>query len=408
MKRSRKRRQQGHIRQQGKRTFQIKLHLGSDPITGTRRTEYHTFVGTKDQAQRELRRMLEALADGTYAKPERLTLAEYLRERWLPFIRTQVRAKTAERYSQIVEHHLVPSLGQYQLAALQPVHISDAWAAALREGRRRTMAAKRSDAINTAAIDDGAATGAPSKPAGLSAQTVKHHHRVLSQALKCATRWRLLARSPTADVDPPRPPRTEMTILSPEETKQLLAAISHTRTYLPVLLAVTTGMRRGEVLGLRWRDVDLDAAKLSVTQTLEQTEQGLSFQQPKTARSRRQIALSRMTVEALRHHRAEQAKELLAAGLGRDPDALVITTKDGGPLQPRSLTHEFTRLVAKAGVPRIRFHDLRHTHLSHLLLNNIHPKVASERAGHASVAITMDVYSHVLPGMQEEAAALID
>lgn len=372
----------GHIRKRGARSWAIKLDVGRDPITGKRRTKWHTVHGTKRDAERECNRLLHELETGGYVEPTRLTVAEFL-SRWLDDVRPNLRPKTFERYDQIVRHHLIPALGHHPLLKLQPLHVSAAWSKGLAQGRR-----------------DG--TG------GLSAQTVKHHHRILSQALKRAVRWRLVARNPAEDVDPPRPQRKEIAILSREETATLLKAINHTRLYIPVLLAVTTGMRRGEVLGLRWRDVDLEDGALSVAQVLEQTSDGLSFQPPKTARSRRLITLPALTVNALRSHKARQAQERLKLGLGRDDDGLVVCRSDGQPVQPRSLTHEFTRQVKRAGGRRVRFHDLRHTHISHLLQNGVHPKVASERAGHASVSITLDVYSHVMPGMQEEAASRID
>ena len=309
-------------------------------------------------------------------------MGEFL-EDWLAAVKRNLRPKTFDRYREIVAHHLVPALGNHVLSQLKAVHIDAAWNAALASGRRNGKG-------------------------GLSAQTVKHHHRVLSQALKRAVRRRLLVRNPAADVDPPRPQRHEMAILSPDETKRFLKDIEHTRLHTPVLLAVTTGMRRGEFMGLRWRDTDLVANTLSVTQVLEQTNEGFRFQPPKTARSRRQIDLPLLTVEALHRHKERQAEDHLRLGLGRPEHDLVVCRANGKPMQPRSLTHEFTRLVKRADVPRVRFHDLRHAHISHLMLNGESPKLAAERAGHASVSITLDVYSHLLPGMHQDAARRID
>lgn len=372
----------GHIRQRGPESWAIKIDIGADPATGKRRTKWHTVRGTKRDAERERNRLLRELDVGEYVEPSKMTVAELLR-RWLDDIKHKVGGKTFSRYREIVETHLAPALGGHKLAKLSALHISAAYAAAMSSGRR-----------------DG--------KGGLSAQTVKHHHRVLWQALDQAVRWQVLARNPAALVDPPRPARTEMKILDQAQTATLLKAIRHTRTYMPVMLAVTTGMRRGEILALRWSDLDLDRARLQVVRSLEETSDGLRFKSPKTSRSRRTITLPSLAVEELKRHRARQAEERLALGLGRDPDGLVVCRHDGEPLQPRSLTHEFTRLVQRAGVPRIRFHDLRHTHLSHLLAAGVNPKIASERAGHASVSITLDVYSHVLPGLQEDVAKTVD
>ena len=372
----------GHIKKRGRRSWAVKLDMGRDPITGKRRTKWHTIRGTKRDAERERNRLLYELDEGLYVEPTPETVKAYL-PRWLAHVGPNVRATTLQRYREIVEHHLIPAIGHHQLAKLKPIQVSDAWANALANGRR-----------------DG--------KGGLSAQTVKHLHRVLSQALKQAVRWQIIARNPCDAIDAPRPQRQEMTIVSDDEAARLLDAIAQTRMHLPVLLAVTTGMRRGEILGMRWRDVELDGAALSVSQTLEHTKDGLKFAPPKTARSRRRISLPALTFEALRRHKARQARELLALGVRKGDDGLVVCRRDGEPIRPRSITREFTRLVARADVPRVRFHDLRHTHISHLLLSCVHPKVASERAGHASVSITLDTYSHVLPGLQENAASRID
>ena len=372
----------GHIRQRGPGSWELKFDVGADPVTGRRITRYKTVRGAKRDAQQELRRLLTAVDVGTYVEPNRLTIAELL-TRWLVAVEPNVRSKTYDRYQQIVTLHLKPTLGRYKIASLQPIHIAEAWSKALSEGR-----------LN--------GTG------GLSAQTVKHHHRVLSQALRWGVRLQLLARNPAELVDAPRPQREEMKILSPEQTGEFLRAIEQTDLYVPVLLAVSTGMRRGEILGLRWADVDLAAGALSIAQTLTQSRQGIEFQSPKTPRSRRRIALPELTVETLRHHRIRQTETFLRIGRGRSDGDLVVCRATGEPIPPDRLSSEFAHFRDKNGLPGIRFHDLRHSHISHLLLAGIHPKVASERAGHASVGITLDVYSHLLPGMQEDAARRTD
>ena len=174
------------------------------------------------------------------------------------------------------------------------------------------------------------------------------------------------------------------------------------------LLAVTTGLRRGEILGLRWQDVNLDRGILSVVQTLEQTREGLRFKPPKTKRSRRVVTLPTVTIEALRHHRAEQARIRLQLGMGRDEEGLVCAKYDGQPRSPRNFTKEFTRLISRLDIPHITFHGLRHSHATQLLGAGIHPKIAQERLGHSTIATTMDLYSHVTESMQEDAAARID
>ncbi len=372
----------GHIRARGRNTWAIKYDIGRDPKTGKRRSKWVTVHGSKRDAQRELRRLLHELDTGTQVEPSRLTVGEFL-ERWLAdYAQHNVSAKTNERYGEIVRKHLVPALGAHQLTKLTPLHVQQYYSEALKRGRL-----------------DGKGP--------LSAQTVKHFHRLLSQALKHAVRWQLLARNVCEAVDPPSPIRRKVPALPATELATLLRRFDGTRLDMPVFLAATTGLRRGEILGLHWPEVDLDGGTLAVVQSLEQTKAGLRLKPPKNDRSRC-VALPGITVEALRNHRVSQMQERMKLGLGRNDDGLVFTRLDGEPVNPRNFSKEFTRIAATAGVTRISFHGLRHSHISHLLREGIHPKVASERAGHASVAITMDIYSHVMPGMQEDAAARID
>jgi len=221
-------------------------------------------------------------------------------------------------------------------------------------------------------------------------------------------RLQVLARNPADAVDPPRPRPVEMAALDVADTARLLGAAAGSRLYLPVLLAVATGLRRGELLALRWKDLDLGGGALAVCQAMELTRAGIAFKEPKTRRSRRRVTLPALVVDVLRAHRREQVVERLGAGPAyRDLD-LVLPGPGGEPWNPRYFGKSFASLVERSGVPRVRFHDLRHTHASQLLLEGVHPKVVSERLGHASVAITLDRYSHVLPGLQEDAAARID
>jgi integrase len=188
----------------------------------------------------------------------------------------------------------------------------------------------------------------------------------------------------------------------------LLGEIGHTRVYWPTLIALATGMRRGEILALRWRNLDLDRGIARVVESLEQAKAGLRFKPPKTGKAR-VIALPGFAVDELRRLKRQQAEELIALGIRQDGGALVCGRADGEPVQPRSLTHEFTLLVARSKViPRIRFHDLRHSHASQLLLAGVHPKVAQERLGHSTITTTLDLYSHVTETTQEDAASKID
>jgi len=371
----------GHIRRRGK-SWAIVLDAGRNS-NGRRQQKWHAVRGTRKDAERELARLLHSMNTGDYIEPSRLTVGAYL-ERWLQDgARISVSAKTLERYKQLIQDHLVPELDQIPLAKLSPLHIQGVYAEKLSSGRK-----------------DGSG--------GLSAQTVVHIHRVLRTALGQAVKWQILARNPADAVEPPRTERKEMRALDERETGDLLAAFHRSRLFTPILLAVVTGLRRGELLALHWADIDLDQTQISVRQSLEQTRSGLILKQPKTSRSRRTIALPQLAVEALRSHKAKQAAERLQLGPAFEDNGLAFPQWDGKPWAPDRFSSAFAAQVRRSGLAHVRFHDLRHTHASQLLRQGVNAKVVSERLGHAAVGFTLDVYSHVLPGMQDDAARRID
>ena len=232
-------------------------------------------------------------------------------------------------------------------------------------------------------------------------------HRVLSQALKQAVRWRLLPRNPCDDCDPPKVERREMKVWDISTVATALELARPWRIHMPVVLAALCGLRRGEIAALRWRHVDLDRAQLAVMESAEQMRSGVRYKTPKNGKGRA-VALPAMVVAEMRAHRLRQAQELLRIGVRVTDDTFVCAREDGEPQQPNSIGHAWDRFLAATALPRIRFHDLRHSHATVMLASNIHPKIVSERLGHSRVALTMDTYSHVIPGMQEEAAAAID
>jgi integrase len=232
-------------------------------------------------------------------------------------------------------------------------------------------------------------------------------HRLLKQALGQAVRWQTLARNPADAVDPPKVERPTMNTYDMAQTAELLDAVRGTRMLIPVVLGVLCGLRRGEIAALRWRHINLAGGQLAVVESAEQTTAGVRYKKPKSGRART-VALSASVVEELRLHRLRQAEELLTIGVRQTEATFVCAREDGLPLQPRSLTQAWRRIAAEGALPRVRFHDLRHAHATHMLASGVHPKVASERLGHSKVGITLDLYSHVLPGMQEDAASRID
>lgn len=369
----------GHIRERSPGKWAIVLDLYDE--TGKRRRKWHSFSGTKRQAQEECARLVTALKAGNYVEPTKQTVAEFLDE-WLTFIKPSVSQKTHERYTEILRKGVAPLLGDVTLAKLKTDRIDAAFSKALSEGRR-----------------DG--------QGGLSPRTVHHMRRVLIKALNQAVVWDRLVKNPAHASTPPKVERKPMLAYDAKQTAELLEAMRPTRMFAPVLLAVMCGLRRGEIAALRWRNVDLESRIISIVESAEQTVEGVSYKEPKSGNTRT-VALSVGVAEQLKAHRARQAEELLRLGLRPNASSFVVSQVDGRPLQPRSITHEWVRLIEKTSLPRIRFHDLRHTHASQMLAAGVHPKVASERLGHSTIGITLDLYSHVMPGMQADAAEQVD
>jgi integrase len=372
----------GHLRERpkGSGNWAIVLDV-RDPATSKRKRRWHSFAGTKRQAQIECARLISELQGGTRVDPSRETLAAFL-ERWIEHMQGQVSPRSHERYAEIARKNLVPLLGGLTLTKLQPAHISAAYAKALASGRRNGQG-------------------------GLSARTVTHMHRVLRQALQQAVQWQMLPRNPADLVKPPKVERQQMTVLDAGATAELIEAARGTDMLVPILLGVLCGLRRGEVTALRWRSVDLDAGTLAVVASTEQTEQGIREKETKSGKARA-VILPVLVAEELRQHRIKQAQALLQLGVRLTGDHRVVTRADGQPLQPRSLTHAFVKFIRRHGLQQVRLHDLRHSHATHMLAAGVHPKIAQERLGHSSVSVTIDLYSHVLPGMQAEAVNRVD
>ena len=369
----------GHIRERSPGHWAIVIDV-RDPVTDKRRRRWHSFKGTKRQAQVEAARLLTELKGGTAVEPSRLTVASFL-EKWLAHIKPQVAPRTIERDAEIVAEYLLPALGNALLSKLQPLLISTAYDK-IRSSRTKGQGE-------------------------LSPRTILHCHRVLSAALRQAVRWRLLPYNPAADIKPPKIERRKVLTYSLTQTADLLQALRGCWMHVPALLAVLCGMRRGEIAALRWGSVDLDKGRLAVVQSAEQTKAGVRYKEPKSGQVRT-VALSAAVVSELRTHRTSQAENLLKLGIRLDADGFVIAQADGSPYDPDSISKEWRLRIIKTALPRIRFHDLRHTHASHMLASGVHPKVASERLGHSRVGITLDLYSHVTEGLQDDAVALVD
>jgi integrase len=371
----------GHLKERSPGRWAIVLDLKDE--AGKRKRKWHSFEGTKREAQIERARLIAELTGGAYVEPARTTLAAFL-DRWLDHVKTQVSPRSYERYCELARKNIAPLLGATPLSKLQPAAISSAYAKALTSGRR-----------------DG--TG------GLSARSVHHMHRILRQALQQAVRWQILVRNPADLVKPPRVERKKSPTLSAEQAAQLLDALAHSRVYWPTLIALATGMRRGEILALRWEHVDLDRGMVRVVETVEQTKTApLRFKPPKNGKTRA-ITLPAFAVTELRRLKRQQSEELLRLGIRQTAATLVCGRADGEVHSPLALTFEFARFVRQMkDLPQVRFHDLRHSHATQLLASGIHPKIAQERLGHSSISVTLDLYSHAVETLQDEAASRVD
>jgi integrase len=371
----------GHVRERGAGNWYAVIDL-RDAATGKRKRKWHSLDAKgKREAQIECAGIISSIEAGTYLEPDKTTLAVFI-QHWLNDVKSRVSPRTVESYTQISRSNIIPMLGSIILRDLRPQAISVAYSRALAEGRK-------------------------SGPGGLSARTVHHMHTVLKSALQQAVRWEMLTRNPADAVRAPKVERGQMTTYDLPQTAELIEAFRGTRMFIPVVLAVLCGLRRGEISALRWGRVDLDSAQLAVVESAEQTKAGVRYKQPKSGKGRT-VAMSATVIEELRAHRLRQAQNLLRLGVRQTAETFLCTREDGLPLQPNTLTIYWERLIAKTALPRIRFHDLRHAHATHLLASGVHPKVASERLGHSKVGITIDLYSHVMPGMQEDAVAKVD
>jgi len=342
--------------------------------SGTKRKS--VYGRTKQEVAEKLRKAVSERDGGLAFDAENLTLSEYL-NRWLEgSVRGSVAKSTFERYEQLSRVHIVPAIGTVKLKKLTPAHVQTLYRAKVDEG--------------------------------LAERTVEYIHATLRKALGQAVKWQLVPRNVVEAATAPRPRKREMLTLDREQAMSFLHAARGDRFEALYILAVTAGLRQGELLGLKWADLDLQKGMLSVRRSLRVDKDGAHYTEGKRDRSRRRIELGAGTVGALRAHRKWQLEERVRyADLWEDHD-LVFCQKDGRPVRRWNLEREFYKLLKRVGLTKITFHGLRHTCASLMILNNTPAKVVSEMLGHADVAFTLKVYSHILPGMQRSAADGMD
>lgn len=368
----------GHVEQRYPGSQLIIIELGPDPSTGKRRRMVRAFKGTKREAQDEMVRIIAELEQGTYVPPAKTTLGEWL-NRWLNMCYDQLSPKSRKRYREVIELRLIPSLGQIRLDKLQPLHIQEFY---ISLGRP--------------------ADGDPALP--LSPASIRYHHAVLHRALKDAVELKLLKSNPATGLRLPKVTRRKIKPLTPEQINALLDDAKDTNYYIPILLALTCGLRRGEVYGLRWQDVDLDAGRLTINQALGYTpDDGLYFKEAKTEESSATLAIPAITVQALKAHRAEQMRRRLRKGDKWHDLDLVCDRGNGQPCHPDSVTSWFKGWMQDRGIS-LNYHGLRHAHASWLIALGLHPKDIQERMRHTDISTTMMLYGHLMPGRDQQIA----
>jgi len=353
--------------------------------TEERRRETKSGFATQKECQAAMNKLLVAVEQHNYSAPTKASVKDYLTKEWLPAVKATIRPSTYNSYVQHVECHIVPHIGTVKLQKLSGSQVNALYAKLGETGRK-----------------DG--------KTGLSAMTIHHVHACLHKACKDAVRWGHISRNPLDAADPPRKKgdgTKEMQTWTKEQLKAFLEAMKEERLSPLWHTIAMTGMRRGEAIGLRWIDVDLEAGRIAVRRALVPNGREVFVSEPKTVKGRRVIALDPGTVEVLKGQAARQLEEQGDWDEAWVETGIVFTQENGAALDPESISRYWRQAVKKSLLPNIRLHDLRHTHATLALQAGIHPKVVSERLGHATISITLDTYSHAIPAMQEEAAALI-
>jgi integrase len=368
----------GTVRKRGN-TWSFIVDEGNDPVTGKRRQRWKGGFKTRRAAEDGLREALNRIGRGDDPIPEKVTYEEFLERRWLPHLAAQdkPRPRTRERYADLLRTYVVPHIGAMQVERVRPGDVQRALDAATKEGR------------------------AP--------RTVRQIRAAVSSSFTAAVKWHLVSVNPVRATETPTPADPKLRTPTPAELRVLINQAKGTPWETPVLLAATTGTRRGETLAVLWANVDLDGRRIKVVDALQRLQDGgLTFVPPKTARAVRTVPIPAFVVAQLRAHKAEQARRRLAAGEAWADLDLVCDRGDGGPLCPDAFTHGFQRIAQGAGLSGVRLHDLRHGVATALAKSGTPPLVTSRVLGHSDPAFTMRVYQHVDEEMVDRAAQGIE
>lgn len=369
------------VKRRGKGTYLLTWELGQEPGTGKRRQRHETFHGSERKAQERWVDVQAEVQKGNAINPSKMPLDEYM-EQYFEAASANLRPQTLADYRKRYRHYLSPRIGNLPLDRITPAILQATYSSLLKSG------------------------GKESKP--LSPRTVQYCHAILHAALEQAVRWDMVWRNAASLAKAPRPQRRPRDMWTPNEARAFLDRARSHRLYALFALAASGAMRQEELLALRWRDVDWTAGTITVARALVLVNGKLIFDDTKNHSSRRTVMSGAATLELLQEHRERQAEERRKLGPYYQNGELIFCRQDGRPLRNTYLTRIMQRICEAAEVPRKRFHDLRHLSATLLLSQGVHPKVVQERLGHSNISVTMDIYSHVQPGLQKEAAERVD
>lgn len=355
--------------------WEYTVDIGNDPVTNKRIRKSKSGFRTKKECETAMNKLIVEIEQGEYVEQKEILLKDYLAD-WLKSIKPNIAGNTFAYYRRIAENEIVPVLGNMQVSKIKPLHIEKF----IQEKRNK-------ENINNT--------------------TLKHYFDTLNIALNQALKWQIISKNPCLAITPPKKENKEMNVLNVKELELLLNYLRDSRfktLYLVVVLSVTCGLRRGEALGLQWEDIDFKQGIITVKNNYTKVDNKDMLTTPKTDKSTRKITMLDLTSEILSKWQVEQKKNKLLLGKEYNNNNFVCTWEDGRPVRPDYISQQFSRVIKKLGLPSVRFHDLRHTHATMLLLQNVSPKVVSKRLGHSNISTTYDIYAHVLPEMEREAA----
>lgn len=377
----------GHIRKResgnGKNSWQIVIERDIDPATGDRRRTYKTMKGvTKKQAEKELVKMLNELNEGTFVEANNQSFGQFLDD-WLDtYIRPIKSPTTIAGYERQIGKYIIPALGMKKLQGLQTIDIQKFYNSMLE--------------------------GSPLSGEPMAPKTVKNIHMNVKAALRQAVKLDLIKKNPAENVILPKTKKYKAEVYDQEEVAMLMEVIRDTDMEIPISLAVSLGLRRGELLALTWNSIDFDNYKVKINSNLVQIDKEIYIKDPKTESSIREIEIPKTLVPMLQKERKKYLERKIRLGKEFKDNNLIVCKENGESFKPASFTRKFQRLIERHGMKRLRFHDLRHTNATLMLKLGINPKVAQQRLGHASISTTMDIYSHVLTEIEKEAAEKLD